>query len=88
MPPTTPPPSAGPPAVPPSGPAPAAPGEPAYRRLLIGLFLAGVATFAQLYSPQGLLPLVSDDLGVPADRAALLVSASTLGLALSVVPAM
>ena len=86
MPPTTPPPSAGPPAVPPSGPAPAAPGEPAYRRLLIGLFLAGVATFAQLYSPQGLLPLVSDDLGVPADRAALLVSASTLGLALSVVP--
>ncbi|MWD31019.1 MFS transporter, partial [Aquicoccus sp. SCR17] len=45
-----------------------------------------MATFAQLYSPQGLLPLVSDDLGVSADRAALLVSAGTLGLALSVVP--
>lgn len=80
------PPPAGPPRVPPSGPAPLAPGDPAYRRLLIGLFLAGVATFAQLYSPQGLLPLVSADLGVGAHRAALLVSAGTLGLALSVVP--
>ena len=53
------PPAAGPPRVPPSGPAPLASGDPAYRRLLIGLFLAGVATFAQLYSPQGLLPLVA-----------------------------
>ena len=67
-------------------PAPAEPGSTAYRRLLAGLFLAGVATFAQLYSPQGLLPLVSADLGVPAHRAALLVSAGTLGLAVSVVP--
>ena len=67
-------------------PAPAEPGSTAYRRLLAGLFLAGVATFAQLYSPQGLLPLVSADLGVPVHRAALLVSAATLGLAVSVVP--
>ena len=67
-------------------PAPAEPGSRVYRRLLAGLFLAGVATFAQLYSPQGLLPLVSADLGVPAHRAALLVSAGTLGLAVSVVP--
>lgn len=86
MPPPPPPPSAGPPRVPPSTPPPSAPGGPAYRRLLIGLFLAGVATFAQLYAPQGLLPLVSADLGVPAHRAALLVSAGTLGLALSVLP--
>lgn len=57
-----------------------------YRRLLLGLFLAGVATFAQLYAPQGLLPLVTADLGVPPARAALLVSAATLGLAVSVVP--
>lgn len=63
-----------------------APGQSGYRRLLFGLFLAGVATFAQLYSPQGLLPLVSADLGVPGHHAALLVSAATLGLALSVVP--
>ncbi|WBL19182.1 MFS transporter [Citricoccus sp. NR2] len=62
------------------------PGTGGYRRLLTGLFLAGVATFAQLYSPQGLLPLISQDLGVSADQAALLISTSTLGLALSVIP--
>ena len=71
---------------PPEAPEPLSPGTPAYRRLLLGLFLAGVATFAQLYSPQGLLPVVSADLGVPAHEAALLVSAATLGLAVSVVP--
>ncbi|MFN2320105.1 MAG: MFS transporter [Dermatophilaceae bacterium] len=48
--------------------------------------LAGVATFAQLYSPQGVLPQISADLSVSADRAALTVSAATLGLALAVVP--
>ncbi|MGO1183352.1 MAG: MFS transporter [Micrococcaceae bacterium] len=62
------------------------PGTGGYRRLLWGLFLAGVATFAQLYSPQGLLPLISSDMNVSADQAALLISTSTLGLALSVIP--
>ncbi|XNZ00369.1 MFS transporter [Micrococcus luteus] len=62
------------------------PGEPGYRRLLFGLFLAGVATFAQIYSPQGLLPLVAADLQVTSHEAALLVSAATAGLALSVIP--
>ncbi|XNS28071.1 MFS transporter [Citricoccus nitrophenolicus] len=62
------------------------PGTPGYRRLLLGLFLAGVATFAQLYSPQGLLPLISGDLGIPAADAALMVSLATLGLALGVIP--
>lgn len=57
-----------------------------YRKLLLGLFLAGLATFAQLYSPQGLLPLISQDMGVTADQAALLVSAATLGLAIAVIP--
>lgn len=65
-------------------PPPLEPGTAAYRRLLLGLFLAGVATFAQLYAPQGLLPLVGEDLHVPAHEAALLVSSATLGLALSV----
>src|SRR5699024_11815319 len=46
-----------------------------FRRLMAGLFFAGVATFAQLYSPQGLLPLISADLDVTADQAALLISA-------------
>ncbi|TQL71453.1 putative MFS family arabinose efflux permease [Enteractinococcus coprophilus] len=57
-----------------------------FRRLMTGLFFAGVATFAQLYSPQGLLPLIASDLHVTADQAALLISASTIGLALAVIP--
>lgn len=57
-----------------------------FRRLMIGLFFAGVATFAQLYSPQGLLPLIASDLNVSADQAALIISASTIGLAVSVIP--
>ncbi len=62
------------------------PGTPGYRRLLLGLFLAGVATFAQLYSPQGLLPLISGELGIVASDAALMISLATLGLALGVIP--
>ena len=34
-------------------------GSAAYGRLLAALFCAGVATFAQLYSPQAVLPLIS-----------------------------
>ena len=40
-----------------------------YRRILVGLGAAGVATFAQLYSPQGLLPTLARGLRVsPAER--------------------
>ena len=63
-----------------------APKTPGFRRLIAGLFFAGVATFAQLYSPQGLLPLISADLNITPDQAALLVSASTIGLAAAVIP--
>ncbi|NDK30927.1 MFS transporter [Nesterenkonia haasae] len=62
------------------------PGSPPYRRLLVALFFVGVATFAQLYSPQGLLPLIAEDQEVSADQAALMVSMATLGLALGVIP--
>lgn len=62
------------------------PGEPAYRRLIAGLFFAGVATFAQLYSPQAVLPLLAADLGTTPATAALAVSAATLGLAVAVIP--
>lgn len=55
-------------------------------RLLAALVCAAVATFAQLYSPQGVLPQIAADLGTSADRAALTVSAATLGLAATVVP--
>lgn len=57
-----------------------------YGRLLAALVCAAVTTFAQLYSPQGVLPQIASDLGTSADRAALTVSAATLGLALAVVP--
>ena len=40
------------------------PGSPAYRRLIVGLFFAGIATFAQLYSPQAVLPQLSSNLGI------------------------
>jgi len=56
------------------------------RRLLIALFFIGVATFAQLYSPQGLLPLIAAEQEISADQAALMISAATLGLALGVIP--
>jgi MFS transporter, YNFM family, putative membrane transport protein len=62
------------------------PGSRAYRRLLLALFFAGVATFAQLYAPQAVLPLLADDLGISPETAALTVSASTLGLAAAVIP--
>ena len=61
-------------------------GSTEYRRLLAGLFFAGVATFAQLYSPQAALPLIAADLGIGAADAGLIISAATLGLALGVIP--
>lgn len=62
------------------------PGSRPYRRLIAGLFFAGVATFAQLYSLQAVLPQVSADLRVPPATAALSVSAATLGIAAAVIP--
>ncbi|MFJ4225794.1 MFS transporter [Microbacterium sp. NPDC089695] len=63
-----------------------APGSTPYRRLIVGLFFAGIATFAQLYSPQAVLPQLSAELGVSPATAALTVSAATLGLAAAVIP--
>jgi len=45
-------------------------GSSAYGRLLAALFCAGIATFAQLYSPQAVLPLISTHLGIGASTAA------------------
>ncbi|MEU3844875.1 MFS transporter [Streptomyces sp. NPDC028635] len=63
-----------------------APGGPGYRRMSLALFLAGVATFALLYSTQALLPLISGDFGVAASEASWTVAAATGGLALFVLP--
>jgi predicted MFS family arabinose efflux permease len=62
------------------------PGSPEYRRLLIVLFCAGIATFAQLYAPQAVLPEIARGLDVSAASAALVVSAATIGLAIAVLP--
>lgn len=52
----------------------------------LALFLAGVATFALLYSTQALLPLISDGFGSTASAASWTVSAATGALALFVLP--
>ncbi|MFE9096204.1 MFS transporter [Streptomyces sp. NPDC007264] len=62
------------------------PGGPGYRRMSLALFLAGVATFALLYSTQALLPLLSRDFTATASAASWTVSAATGGLALFVLP--
>ncbi|MGM0352980.1 MFS transporter [Streptomyces sp. ECR3] len=62
------------------------PGGPGYRRMSFALFLAGVATFALLYSTQALLPLISEDMAATAGAASWTVAAATGGLALFVLP--
>jgi YNFM family putative membrane transporter len=58
----------------------------AHARLTAALWCAGLAAFATMYAPQGLLTQISHDASVDPSQAALLVSAATLGLALSVLP--
>ncbi|MGG5173518.1 MFS transporter [Pseudarthrobacter sp. J1763] len=61
-------------------------GSAAYSRLLAALALAGVATFAQLYSVQATLPQIATELHISASLAALSISAATVGLAVAVIP--
>ncbi|MFF0945696.1 MFS transporter [Kocuria sp. CPCC 205300] len=61
-------------------------GSRGYRRVLFALLCAGVATFAQIYSVQGVLPLMAAELGIDAAQASLGVSAATFGLAVGVLP--
>ncbi|GAB3258116.1 MFS transporter [Kineosporia babensis] len=61
-------------------------GSREYRRLVGALLCAGVACFAALYAPQGVLPLVAQSMRVSEAQSALLVSAGTVGLALGVLP--
>jgi MFS transporter, YNFM family, putative membrane transport protein len=56
------------------------PGSAEYRRVLVALFVAGLATFAVLYSPQGLLPELSAEFDVSATSATLTLSLTTLAL--------
>lgn len=61
-------------------------GSTGYRRILAGLAFAGVATFAQLYSTQAVLPLIAGGMHVTAAEAALTISLATVGLAVTVLP--
>ncbi|MBP0457947.1 MFS transporter [Streptomyces montanisoli] len=70
----------------PPAPALLSPGRPGYRRLSLALFVAGIATFALLYSTQALLPAVSDGLHVSPGEASWTVAAATGALAVAVVP--
>jgi MFS transporter, YNFM family, putative membrane transport protein len=55
-------------------------GEPAYRRITVALFAAGVATFALLYSTQALLPELSRAFSVSAGQSTWSLSLATAGL--------
>ncbi|GAA4700187.1 MFS transporter [Kocuria gwangalliensis] len=61
-------------------------GSSGYKKILIALLCAGIATFAQLYSVQGVLPIMARTLGIDAAQASLAVSAATLGLTVAVIP--
>jgi YNFM family putative membrane transporter len=60
------------------------PGHPGWRPFVWALFLAGFVTFDLIFSPQAFLPTLSVELRVNADTAALVVSATTLGVAAGV----
>jgi len=61
-------------------------GDPGMRGIRLGLFAAGLATFALLYSPQPLLPLLSASFKATPAGASLAMSAGTAALALAIIP--
>jgi MFS transporter, YNFM family, putative membrane transport protein len=61
-------------------------GTVGYRRLGFALWCAGLATFVLIYAPQGLLPTLAVRFGVSSATSSLALSATTLALALAVVP--
>ncbi|MFK0074386.1 MFS transporter [Arthrobacter woluwensis] len=54
------------------------------RRMMAALVAAGIASFAQLYAIQGVLPGIARELSLSASTSALSVSAATTGLAVGV----
>jgi len=56
------------------------PGTADYRRVVAALFVAGLATFALLYSTQALLPELAAGFGVSTSASTLTLSLTTLGL--------
>lgn len=63
------------------------PGSGSYRRVVVALFAAGVATFALLYSTQALLPELAGQFEVTTTDSTLSLSLTTLGLGLALLVA-
>ncbi|CAN5391767.1 MFS transporter [soil metagenome] len=61
-------------------------GQAGYARFSGSLFAAGFATFLQVFDAQALIPAISEQEGMSAATAALTLSATTIGLAISVLP--
>ena len=64
-----------------------APGSRAYYRITAALFLAGFATFSLLYCVQPLLPLLADAFHATPAESSLVLSVSTVALALAILMA-
>ncbi len=62
------------------------PGHGDYFRATLALFCLGIATFAQLYTVQPLLVPIGSEFGVGAATTSWLMSASTAGIAVAVLP--
>jgi YNFM family putative membrane transporter len=56
------------------------------RRVRLGLFAAGLATFALLYTPQPVLPLLATAFRATPTQASLAMSAGTMALAIAIIP--
>src|SRR6185437_6494715 len=59
--------------------------DPGMRRVRLGLFAAALATFALLYTPQPLLPLLSADFRTSPAASSLVMSAGTGALAVAII---
>lgn len=61
-------------------------GDREFNLIILGLFAAGFATFALIFGPQALLPVVSGEYGIGTAAASMLISAAALAVAVSVIP--
>nr|WP_245537837.1 MFS transporter [Tsukamurella paurometabola] len=66
--------------------APLRAGTPAYRRITLALFVAGLTTFGSMYSTQAVLPELTRVFGAAPATSALAVSVTTGLLALTIIP--
>ena len=61
-------------------------GSPAFRRITVALFCAGLSTFTALYAVQAVLPALSKSFDLSPTEASLSVSVATFALAVGVLP--